>query len=134
MSIYQALYPSIQCEWPKCTAYWNDFPLADRKKGKRNGQALHGKSKMNLIRNAKKKITYYIMLPDSQQFNFQHPYVNFYWNTAILIDLHSLYGFFYTTMVELYSLHQTVRPAKPKILSALFLDSKIQEIFKLNLK
>ena len=35
------------------TAHWNDFPSADRKKGKGNRQALYRGGKMNVARDAK---------------------------------------------------------------------------------
>ena len=38
----------------------NDFPLADRRKGKRNGQASHRAGKMNVIREMQNNIILYI--------------------------------------------------------------------------
>ena len=37
------------------------------------------------------------------KFKFQCPYIKFYWNTAILIHLHIVYGCFHATKAELNS-------------------------------
>ena len=73
-------------------AHWNDSPLADRKKGKRNGQAFYRGGKMNVERCKLMGYYIYIMPPDCQQFKFQRPYMTFYWDTATLIHLHIVYG------------------------------------------